>query len=126
MSYECAACAKAGTLDPEDALVSDLIILAELDNGQLMCLPCYAESESICLHCGSNDGIYPDISCKAEPWLCRNCLGLPYRIHMFSCYGNGCMTPGEYAQESFREAQEDQRAERDKHGDHPKRSFKDQ
>ncbi len=117
---ECAVCTKAGTLEPEDAVGTPLILLAESDGGDLMCIACFAESESICHHCGEEDGLFPDIECKAEPWFCRDCLDLPYRIHMNSCYSDGCVTAEEFSAECLREIEEEQ------HGGHPRRSCKDQ
>ena len=123
-SYECSACGDEGALEPDDALARELVLLAESANGDLMCLVCYAQSESVCLHCGIEDGIFPDTSCNAEPWLCRDCLALPYRIHMFSCYLDGCMTVEEFSAECLREIEFDEKMEqeKDKHGDHPWRS----
>lgn len=116
---ECIACGKPGTLEPTDALDSPLILLAETENGEMMCIACYAESESICLHCGNEDGLFPDTSCKAEPWFCRDCLDLSYRIHMFSCYSDGCVTVEEFAEECQRDLEGEQ------HGDYPERSRED-
>jgi hypothetical protein len=116
---ECAMCEADGTTDPNEALDGESILLAETDNGYMMCLACYAEYEGICHHCGSEDGIYPDITCKAEPWFCRECLDLPYRIHMNSCYSDGCLTAEEFSAECLRELEEEQ------HGGNPERSCKD-
>lgn len=104
----CAVCGVNGSLTPKESLDNENILLAEDKDGLLICLPCYMEKENICLHCCEEDvDLMPDTSCRAEPWLCETCLNLPYRVHMFSCYSDGCMTPEEFAAEAAREIEWD-------------------
>jgi len=100
----CVGCGVGGSLTPKESLDNENMLLAEDKDGNYICLPCYMEKENICLHCSKEDvDLMPDTTCRAEPWLCEECLNLPYRVHMFSCYSDGCMTPGEYAAEVERE-----------------------
>ncbi len=118
--YICDACGDVGELTPILAADRGICLLAENGTGILMCLTCHMQEESTCFHCLATSDIYPDTSCKAEPWLCRECLDLPYRIHMFSCYLDGCMTPEEYTQMAYREMKhEEQERKESSHGSNP-------
>lgn len=118
--YICDACGDRGELTPTLAAEQEICLLAESDTGNLLCLPCFMQEKSTCLHCLASGEIFPDTSCKGEPWLCRECLDLPYRIHMFSCYLDGCMTPEEYTQMAYREIQyEEEERKENSHGSNP-------
>lgn len=108
--YSCEGCGDHGSLEPSDCVNTTLVLLASADDETMWCLPCWCKRKSICLNCCTEAHLVCDTSCNAKPMLCEDCLGLPYRIHMFSCYIDGCMTPGELAAEECRimgyEAQE--------------------
>lgn len=101
-NYKCCICGKAGYLELEEAISNDAQLLAEYDDGLHYCMPCFLREFSHCLHCSKEADLFPDTTCNAEPWLCEECLNLPYRIHMFSCYQDGCMSPSEFAEECQR------------------------
>lgn len=121
-TYTCDACGDKGALSPKEAMEHSVILLAEDESGNMMCLPCFMQAKSKCICCFSEGDIHPDTSCKAEPWLCEECLALPYRIHMYSCYINGCMTPAEFAAEAQRELEMDAEEEENSYGSNPWRS----
>lgn len=103
--FACALCAASGDVDMEACIASEgqRRLLAEDDNGLLLCLICYMRQANECLHCGRQvDCILPSPDCLGEPWLCEECLNLPYTIHVNSCYSDGCMTPEEFVEECFR------------------------
>ena len=100
----CVGCGVNGSLTAKESLENGNALLAEDKDGNYICLPCYMEKENICLHCGEEDvDLMPDETCKAVPLLCEECLNLPYRVHMFSCYSDGCMTVEEFSAEALRE-----------------------
>jgi len=105
--YSCEICHKLGEVTVKAAMDKDVILLAEDEDEQLICLPCFMAKERRCLHCGEEADLMPDVTCKAQPWLCEECLRLPYRVHMFSCYSDGCMTAEEFSDECNRGVYED-------------------
>jgi hypothetical protein len=117
--YICCACGCDGSLTPDEALKNENTLLSEDKDGNLICLVCYMEKENICLHCGEEADLMPDTTCRAEPWLCEECLNLPYRVHMFSCYSDGCMTPEEFSLESLREIEFEEKEQGEKFLDLP-------
>ena len=91
--------------DPFDKLDGyghiDGLILFELD-GTFYCNPCVMKISSKCYQCGSRvDTLYMDRRCKVSPYVCKGCLDKSTTNHLRVCYSNGCMTPGEIAQEEF-------------------------
>jgi hypothetical protein len=102
-TYICSVCCALGALSPEEALAAEVLLLAEDDDCNLLCLPCYMRVNNTCAYCSCQGEIFPDTSCKGQPWLCKECLELPYKIHTRACYSNGCMTLEEFAEESSRD-----------------------
>lgn len=104
-SYSCIICDVAGHIDMDNCISEESkLLLAEDDNGLLMCLICYMKQMNECLHCGERvDCILPSSKCFNTPWLCEECLNLPYTVHVAACYKDGCMTIEEFAEECFRD-----------------------
>lgn len=110
-THICSSCGKSGSLTADDAIAAKNTLLSEDDSGNLVCLPCYMEGDSICLYCSEEADLMPDATCRAMPQLCEKCLNLPFRVHMYSCYSDGCMTPEEFAAECERTMELDEEGE---------------
>jgi len=105
--YVCALCSIVGDIDMDDCIKQEKKLLAEDDNGLLLCLICYMKQKSECLHCRQQvDYLLPSDKCFNEPWLCEECLNLSYTVHVAACYKDGCMTMSEFMQECFRNLDE--------------------
>jgi hypothetical protein len=100
--FICSLCSIAGDIDMDACLLKeDKRLLAEDENGVLMCLICYMKQANECLHCGQKNDLLPSYKCRNEPWLCEECLNLPNTVHVAACYSDGCMTPEEFLHECY-------------------------
>lgn len=118
----CAGCRRSGTEGPEfypgdnpiDVLNSymDNISSEEIAEikppllfhvaGQYYCYPCRCVIHNECFQCGdSTTTLYRDKRCKNNPYVCAECVDSHTVNHLYACYSDGCMTPGELAQEEW-------------------------
>lgn len=66
------------------------------------CFICLCKISSVCIACiEPTDTLYLDRRCKNTPYVCKKCVKSKRRNHLFKCYSDGCLTPGELAQEEF-------------------------
>tara|TARA_Y100000593_G_C4163388_1_gene263193 strand:+ start:24 stop:401 length:378 start_codon:yes stop_codon:yes gene_type:complete len=66
------------------------------------CFPCFCIQTLTCVQCWDVvDALYVDERCKSGTYVCRACVVKTRANHKWVCYSNGCMTPGEIAQEEF-------------------------
>jgi hypothetical protein len=71
-------------------------------DGQYYCFPCQCKLTSVCYQCSDEvDALYRDKRCKNATYVCERCLKKPSTNHLWVCYKDGCMTPGEVAQEEW-------------------------
>lgn len=70
--------------------------------GSNYCYPCQCKVENKCYQCDENvNTLYRETRCKNEPFVCGQCLVKPATNHLWVCYADGCVTPGEVAQEEY-------------------------
>ncbi len=91
--------------DPFDKLVGYEDIKGPLlfeINGEHFCFPCQYKLTNTCYQCNTDvDTLYRDKRCKSNTYVCEVCLKKPATNHLWVCYGNGCLTPGEVAQQEW-------------------------
>lgn len=76
-------------------------LLIEL-NDKHYCFPCHCQVSSVCFQCWEEaDTLYRDDRCKNNSYVCAKCVKRPIPNHKWTCYGDGCMTPEEVAQEEY-------------------------
>ncbi len=109
--FVCVDCGASGEVTPQDAIDNECQLLSEGDDGNLICFKCYMIQASTCHYCNEVTDLMPSTRCNSAPWLCEECLNLPFTVHVWSCYSDGCMTPEEFVDEIQRieewEAEED-------------------
>jgi len=76
-------------------------------NGGHYCFLCKCKLDSACFQCSEDvDALYRDKRCKSQSYVCKDCLANDRINHTWTCYANGCMTPGELAQDEYEMALE--------------------
>lgn len=89
----------------EIKLVDTPTLLFKVNNSKnpahRFCYPCACMELSQCVHCGDVTDLVRDTRCKNNLWLCKECASLENCVHKWKCYGDGCMSPQEIAQQEF-------------------------
>lgn len=83
-----------------DFLKGDDTFLLQRDDNYY-CFPCLSRVDNICVYCRETvDQLHKEPRCTTGSWVCKDCLNQQISAHRFECYGNGCMSPGDVAEES--------------------------
>lgn len=78
------------------------------NGGKHFCYPCHCKVVSHCFQCDEDvNTLYKDKRCKSGPYVCEKCVKNNKTNHVWQCYSNGCVTPGELAQEEYDMMMED-------------------
>jgi hypothetical protein len=71
-------------------------------NGEHYCFPCQCKLSSTCYQCSEDvDELFRDKRCRNNTYVCAECLKKTRTNHLWICYADGCMSPGEVAQEEY-------------------------
>ena len=116
MIMNCKGCDKEGFKGPsmnagDDVLEKTLPYIDENREGprtlligygdEHFCYPCWCKVTLTCLNCTSVTNILvASQGCKTGTYVCMEC-DTKATVHRWECYSNGCMTPGEIAQEEY-------------------------
>ena len=85
----------------------DATLLIE-NGGGYFCYPCHCKIVSHCFQCDESvNTLYIDKRCKSQPYVCKECVEREKINHVWKCYNNGCISPGELAQQEYEMMMED-------------------
>jgi len=70
--------------------------------GGTFCFVCLCKQKDTCVSClEESTDMVRDTRCNKGPLVCKKCSLSAMSNHLYECLGDGCMTPGEFAQNEY-------------------------